>query len=58
MQDVFFVFEVKIDGAVGHAGFASDVGDFGVEIAVVSKDTDRRAKDRFALVSDYGPVGV
>jgi hypothetical protein len=55
MEDLFFAFEVEIDGAISNSRFARNVGNFGIEIAVVGKDADRRTQDSFALVDDYGP---
>jgi hypothetical protein len=51
MEYVFLAFEVEIDGAIGNPGFASDVGDFGVEVTVVREDTDGGAQNRFALIA-------
>ncbi len=58
MKNLFLAFEVEIDGAVGHAGFAGDVGNFGIEVAVVGKDADGGAQNCFALVGDDGTVGI
>jgi hypothetical protein len=54
VEYVFFAFEVEIDGAVCNARFASDVGDFRIEVAVVRKHTYRRAQDCFAFIADGG----
>jgi len=55
VQNVFFALEVKIDRAVGNAGFARDVSNLGIEVTVVSKHTNRSAEDCFTLIADCGP---
>jgi len=37
MKDFFLALEVEVNGAVGNAGLAGDVGNLGVEITVVSE---------------------
>ena len=50
MKNVFLALEVEIDRAVGYAGFARDVGDFGIEVAVVCEDTGSGAQNCFTLI--------
>ena len=57
MENLFFALEVKINGAVGDAGRARDIGDLRIEVTVVSEDADRRAQNGRALVSDDGTNG-
>src|SRR5258708_7767366 len=52
MEDFFFAFEVKIDSAIGDSGFARDVGDFGIEVAIVGKDTNSGTQNGAALVGN------
>src|SRR5689334_6926647 len=54
MENVFLALEVEIDRAVRDAGFARDVGDFGIEVAVVGEDTGGGAQDCFTLIADRG----
>jgi len=54
VQDFFLALEIEIDGAVSDAGLASNVRDFGIEVAVVRKDSDRGTQDRAAFVSTAG----
>ncbi len=51
MEYVLFAFKVKIDCAVGDAGFACDVGDFGIEVTIMRKHPGSGAQDCFALIS-------
>src|SRR5689334_2930587 len=54
VKDFFFAFEVEINGAVGDAGFTRDVGDFRIEVTVVRKHANGRARDRLALIAACG----
>jgi hypothetical protein len=58
VKDVFFALEVEVDGPIGDACLSRDVGDFGVEVAVMSEDCCGRAQDRFALIAGYCSDGV
>jgi len=51
MKDVFLALEVKVDSAVGDAGFARDVGNFGIEVTVVCEDPGGGAQDCFTLIA-------
>ena len=51
VENIFFAFEVEIDGAVGDAGLARDIGDFGIELAVMGEDGDNGAQDGFAFIA-------
>src|SRR4029079_10374213 len=58
MQDFFFALEIEIDGGVGHARFPWNISNLGVEVSVVSEDANRRAQNRFALVSHNRTIGI
>ncbi|HTF37237.1 MAG TPA: hypothetical protein VK651_02925 [Blastocatellia bacterium] len=55
MQYFFLAFEIEIDSTVGNAGFARDVGDFGIEVAIIREYANGGAQDCAALISDRGP---
>src|SRR5687767_9057721 len=58
MQDFFFAFEVEVNGAVGDAGFACNVGDFRIEVTVVCKYLNGRAQNGPTFVGDYRTIWV
>ena len=49
MQNLFFALEIKIDSTIGHVGFARDVRNLGIEIAVARKNARGRTQDQFAF---------
>src|ERR1043165_8008694 len=51
MENVFFAFEVKIDSAIGDAGFARDIGDLRIEVTTMREDTDRSPQNSFTFIS-------
>src|SRR5215471_14261133 len=44
-QDIVFILEVEVDGAVGHTSLARDVSHFGVEESVARKNLYSAAQD-------------
>ncbi len=44
-EDVFFVAEVEVDGAVGDPGAARDLGHLGRKVALAGEHLDGRAED-------------
>src|SRR5437773_11000380 len=49
MQNLFFAFEVEIDGAISDISGAGDVGDLGIKVAVTRKDFGGGSQDKFTL---------
>lgn len=56
MKDLLFTFEVEINSAIGDAGFAGNVRNFGVEVTVVGENANGGAQNCFAFVGNYGAV--
>jgi hypothetical protein len=54
VEYVFFAFEVEVDSAVRDARLARDIGNFGIEVTVMSKHTYSGAQDCFAFIADGG----
>src|SRR5215217_3684752 len=52
MKNIFLALEVKINGAVGDAGLASNISNFRIEVTVVREDTGGSAQDCFTLITD------
>jgi hypothetical protein len=53
VEDLFFALEIEIYGSVCDSRFASYVCDFGIEIAVVRKDSNSGSEDCSAFIA-YG----
>src|SRR4029078_5021089 len=51
MENVFLALEIKVDGAIGDTGFASDIGDFRIEITIMCEDTYGGAHNGFTLIA-------
>src|SRR5262252_6652133 len=49
-QEIVFVLEVEVDGAIGDAGGACDLRDARVEVTGACKDSGRRLEDRVELL--------
>jgi len=49
-EEVVLVFEIEIDGAIGDAGFAGNVGDFGIKVAGAREYFSSRAQDLEGLL--------
>src|SRR6476620_11024627 len=58
MEDFFFAFEVEVDSSIGDPRFTCNVGDFGIEVAVVCKNGNSCAQDRLALIASGRSNGV
>src|SRR5712675_2155443 len=48
-QDLFFVFEVEINGAVGDVGAGGDIRDVGGKVSVASKDGNGSLKNAISF---------
>jgi len=55
-QNVIFIFEIKIDGAVGDPGFFGDLGNGRLMKSVSGKNLDRRFKDLVIFIIFFDPV--
>lgn len=57
-EDVVFVVEVKIDGAIRNIGFFGDVGDPGIKKAFLTENLDGGIKDFLVFISLLHCVGM
>src|SRR6185436_743506 len=58
MEDFFFAFEVEVDSSIGDPRFTCNVGDFGIEVAVVCKNGNSCAQNRLTLIASGRSNGV
>jgi hypothetical protein len=57
-QDVVFVLEIEIDGAVGDAGSGGNLGDARIEESMLGDDLDGSVEDALVLVPAAWRIGL
>ena len=55
-QNIVFIFEIKIDGSIGHTGLFGDLGDGRLVEALSGKDFDGCFQDKMILIILFSSV--
>jgi hypothetical protein len=57
VKDLFFAFEIKIDGAIRDSSLTRDISNLRIEVSIMSKHGYSRAQNRFALIASLWSNG-